>query len=216
MGTRRKLSAATPPRQIGDIQVTEAVIKRRKISKRPESTEQGQLFPAINLGSPPAHVQPLASVPPSLANTEGKLGESRSADEVGERAPLFQSSGHCSDKKVLCPQDLGTVVDQQWRLRPCKCRKWFCEQCGPILGYKLRQRLLLRLRGFNHVFGITFTVDGSLFSSPEASWQYVMGQHLLSRFVRELSRRKLLDAKHYFWVVEFQAKTDFHKQRPPV
>ena len=131
-------------------------------------------------------------------------------------APLFQSNGNCCDggedafsipsDRVHGAEDLGRVVGKEYRVRACRCRKWFCEWCGPRLGRNLRQRLLARLATFTDVYGVTLTVDGSLFASPEKAWQYAMDNRLLSRLVRELERRGHLHSKAYFWVVEFQMK----------
>jgi hypothetical protein len=57
------------------------------------------------------------------------------------------------------------------------------------------------------VYGVTLTLDGDLFASPEQAWLYVMENRLLARLMRDLERRGHLYSKAYFWVVEFQKWT---------
>ena len=142
--------------------------------------------------------------------------EHRTADAAG--VALFQSYGHCCDKEeddgrlpatapIKSLEEVGEVVGTEFRVRPCRCPRGFCEHCGPKLGWKLRQRLLARLKSFKSVFGITLTLDGSLFTDPREAWSYVMTERLLSRLVRELYRRGRLLSRAYFWSVEFQKDT---------
>lgn len=160
-------------------------------------------------------LEPAAEAARSAASSEHRTA----AAAGGERSPLFQYYGHCCDERideefsapvdrVYGPEDLGQSVGREYRVRPCRCRKWFCAGCGPRLGYKLRQRLLPRLRTFTAVYGVTLTVDGSLFPGPEQAWLYVMENRLLSRLIRDLEQRGYLHSKAYFWVVEFQHQTE--------
>lgn len=153
------------------------------------------------------------------ARSAASGSEHRTAAAAGGDGPLFQYYGHCSDKevsggipsnlgRVYGAEDCGETVGSAYLIRPCRCRRGFCEYCGPRLGYALRNRLALRLRHFNSVFGITLTVDGTLFPSPEAAWSYFSNGGLIGRFVRDLDRRGHLHSKAYFWVVEFQKDTE--------
>jgi hypothetical protein len=121
-------------------------------------------------------------------------------------APLFQSLGNrCGNDVVIAPgvQPIRTY----WMLKPCLCRKWYCEDCAPMLGKGLRRRLAERLKRFGKVFGITLTIDGSLFASPEEAWHYVMDKRVLSLFVKKLHKSGFLISRDYFWVVEWQEET---------
>lgn len=175
---------------------------------------QGQLFPAPPL--PAIHSPNMASTPAAPDRSAAAEREHRTAAAGGG---LFQYYGQCCDKKhenefptetgrVTRPEDLGEIIGNAYRVRPCRCRRWFCEYCGPRLGVTLRQRLTARLKSFQSVYGLTLTVDGSLFDSPQQAWSYVMDNRILSRLVRELDRNQFLLSKAYFWVVEFQKQTE--------
>lgn len=121
-------------------------------------------------------------------------------------APLFQSSDSCcSDSAVIAPEAKPNRT--YYVLKPCHCRKWYCEDCAPWMGRKLRGRLRDRLKAFKHVFGITLTLDGSLFGSPEEAWRYVMDKRLLSLLVKKLFNAGYLNSRDYFWVLEWQKNT---------
>ncbi len=77
------------------------------------------------------------------------------------------------------------------------------------MGRKLRKKLLQRLESFTNVFGLTLTVDPGLFESPEQAWLYVMDSRCFYHLVRALRRRKHVHSRAYFWVVEFQQRTEF-------
>ena len=211
---KQKKKTHKPPRQIGEMLITEAVVQRRQRSKRAKPTKQRPLFDADssahNIGS---SVDSLAAA----ADRSAANCEHRTAAAGGDI--LFQSYSHCCDKnevdplatdtdRVLRPDDVGEFVGRAYRVRPCRCRKWFCEWCGPRQGFQLRQRLLARLASFTAIYGITLTVEGSLFKSQEESWLFVMQNRLLGRFVRELDRCGFLHSRAYFWVLEFQTDTE--------
>ena len=75
------------------------------------------------------------------------------------------------------------------------------------MGKALRTKLRDRLCKFACVYGITLTLDGELFSSPEEAWRYVMKNRLLSVFVKKLHDGGFLNSRDYFWVVEWQEET---------
>lgn len=199
-------------RQIGEFHVTEAIVERRKRAKRPEGARALPLFDEARTKLP------------ATSSDQGEVERAKPADSLAaEGGSLFQSNAHCCDESLFCPpssdsfptsssvvyssSQLGTTIGKLLRIRGCSCRKWFCMDCGPRRGWWLREKLIHRLQGFTKVLGITLTVDGSLFQSPEHAWQYVMDERLLSRFRRELERRGHLHSSHYFWTVEFQKKT---------
>jgi hypothetical protein len=210
VGTRRRRSK---PADLSN--TTQPVYERRKRARKPPVANQGQLFaqqwPASKAGS---------SAPAAAPDRSAASGsEHRTAAAAGGSGPLFQYYGHCCNKAVadvqpdastpiLRPEQLGEVVGSEYRIRPCRCRRWFCRYCGPRLGQALRQNLIARLRKFKQVFGITLTVDGKLFADPQNTWSYVMEERLIWRLVRDLSRRGYLNSPVYFWVVEFQKETE--------
>jgi hypothetical protein len=207
---QQKKKPPAPPRQVGEFLITEAVVERRKWAKQPTAYSKLTLFPDGTSGDQSGESTESLPAAPDRS-------EARTAAAGGDS--LFQSYGHCCDRsgsdgfpvetdRVLRPEDVGQVVGQEYRVRPCRCRKWFCEWCGPRQGIQLRQRLLARLASFTDIFGITLTVDGSLFESSEQSWLYVMEDKLLNRFVRDLNRDGHLHTSSYFWVVEFQSETE--------
>ena len=121
-------------------------------------------------------------------------------------APLYLSSGSCcGDSAVIAPEVQPNRTF--YVLKPCMCRKWYCKDCAPMMGRSLRRRLQDRLKAFKRVFGITLTLDGSLFASPEEAWRYVMDKRLLSLFVKKLHISGFLNTRDYFWVVEWQEET---------
>ncbi len=65
-----------------------------------------------------------------------------------------------------------------------------------------------RLAKFSSVYGITLTIDGTLFSSPETAWRYVMDHRLLASLVKKLHEKGFLKSRNYFWVVEWQGETE--------
>ncbi|MCG8587009.1 MAG: hypothetical protein MI757_20070 [Pirellulales bacterium] len=212
MSRRKNQRDPQPSRKIGEFLVTEAVHARRKWSKPRSDSKQGHLWESK---------EELPSGPPaSRRESEEERPQATTSDSRGDAAAaasgtsLFQSIGNCCDEQNEPAQEtklenLGEIVTYHTRVRPCNCRKWFCEGCGPKLGKKLRGRLLDRLEQFESVFGVTLTVDPNLFGTAEQAWLYVMQNRLLSRYVRELKRRGRLHSAAYFWVVEFQKGTEF-------
>ena len=117
-------------------------------------------------------------------------------------SPLYLSKGNrCNDE----PEESEGVIT---KVKPCRCRKWYCPRCAPSMGRGLRFDLRERLKSFDGVYGITLTVDGALFPSPYVAWLYVMGKRCLSRFVEKLHKGGHLKSRDYFWVVEFQETTE--------
>lgn len=194
------------------------VYKRRKFDKRPPDVQQGLLFWPVAKkasGDEKSATEPAGAPDRSAAVS----GEHRTAAAAGGVGPLFQSYGHCSDKqnqqefptepgRVYDAESIGEVVGTAYLVRSCKCRRWFCHACGPGMGKQLRHRVDRRLQTFVSVFGITLTIDGKLFDSPEQAWLYFSINGLIGRFVRDLDRRGLLHSRAYFWVVEFQKETE--------
>ena len=100
-------------------------------------------------------------------------------------------------------------ADVQYVVVGCSCRSRFCPNCGVGRGIQLRQRLLFhsRLMDFRNVMMITLTVDGSLFDSPKAAWEYCRKKRVVSVFMRKLKRQAKLASEHWFCSVEWQGET---------
>ncbi len=73
-----------------------------------------------------------------------------------------------------------------------RCRSRFCRICGPQLGRRLRQRLMLRAAGWENAVLITLTVDrhgtktGRGFESAKAAYLDVTGKRYVARLLRNL------------------------------
>jgi PAS domain-containing protein len=154
-------------------------------------------------------------------------GVGRVADAGSRAAPSEPSGGreaadalylsignNCSEKgSWTYPPDYIDKYQEQnrhrsvLRIKPCWCRKWFCRYCAPRMGKGLRHELQKRLSRFKCVFGITLTIDGSLYPSAEAGWRDVMNRRLIALLVRKLHERGFLNSRDYFWVVEWQRDT---------
>jgi hypothetical protein len=141
-----------------------------------------------------------------LAERSAACGsEHRTAKRCG--SPLYLSNGNCCGEGEVRVVDVGDVAYHTLRLRPCRCRKWFCVDCAPNMGWALRRKLTERLNLFRRVYGITLTLDGLLFNSPEAAYRYVRENRCLALLVKELHARGHLHTRAYFWVIEFQEET---------
>ena len=95
----------------------------------------------------------------------------------------------------------------QYQVRPCRCDCWFCADCCPIKGNKLKHRLVPVLKTFQGVVMVTLTIDPALFPSPRAAHDYLTRQRCVSRSVGELHRRGHTHTKRFFSVMEWQDQT---------
>ncbi|ADB14991.1 hypothetical protein Psta_0300 [Pirellula staleyi DSM 6068] len=223
--SNRKQKTPIVPRQYGEFLVTEAIVERRKRSKRPESAKALPLFDAADGKQP--------ETPWACERSKSERAEPAALPAAAGGGLLFQSNAQCCDKDpseslpsvssptptpsfdsfppdpsvVYSLDEISRPLGTKLILRGCGCRKWHCADCGPSMGWRLQSKLIERVGHFKSVLGITLTVDGSLFESQELAWQYVMEERLLSRFRRELERLGYLHSKHYFWSMEFQKKT---------
>lgn len=194
----------------GDANGSKPIYARRKWAKPQPGPKQGQ-FDWSGTAKPQDGEKQQAEPAEAPDRSAAVSGEHRTAAAAGGVGPLFQSYGHCSDKqneefpsesgRVYDAESIGEVVGTAYLVRSCKCRRWFCPDCGPAMGKQLRHRVDRRLQTFDSVFGITLTIDGKLFDSPEQAWLYFSQNGLIGRFVRDLDRRGLLHSKAYFWVV---------------
>ena len=54
----------------------------------------------------------------------------------------------------------------------------------------------------------TLTVDPTLFDSPEIAFRHVRKKHSIAELVRALKKAEYLISKRYFYVLEWQKKTE--------
>jgi hypothetical protein len=90
----------------------------------------------------------------------------------------------------------------------CRCRCWFCPECCRVMGYELRMRLIPVLETFSGLLMVTLTVDPSLFSDPESAYSYMRERRCIGRTVQDLLRWGHLRSRRYFYVVEWQKRTE--------
>ena len=90
----------------------------------------------------------------------------------------------------------------------CNCRCWFCPECCMIEGYKLRGRLIPVLETFDGLIMASLTVDPELFPDPETAYLYMMDKRCISVTTQDLFRWNHLSTRRYFYVVEWQKKTE--------
>jgi len=97
--------------------------------------------------------------------------------------------------------------EPQFELCAVGCRSWFCPNCCTGRGLALRKRLLAVLATFKGLTTWTFTIDPTLFPSPEAAYLYVREKRCIAVLMRTLKNKKLLHSGRFFYVVEWQEKT---------
>lgn len=90
----------------------------------------------------------------------------------------------------------------------CNCRCWFCPECCVIEGYKLRGRLIPILETFDGLIMATLTIDPTLFPDPMTAYLYTMDKRCISVTTQDLDRWGHLHTRRYFYVVEWQEKTE--------
>lgn len=96
-------------------------------------------------------------------------------------------------------------------VRICKtsCNSFACSDCGPLVGYQTRQRLLDRYAsaGIDQVGLCTLTInDDVVAGTPEEQYAYIRDHRLIGDFVRHLRTALGVDVG-YFRVCEFGKKT---------
>ncbi len=90
------------------------------------------------------------------------------------------------------------------------CRSFACENCGPLVGLNLRDRLLARYEaaGVREVGLITLTIsDKVLAPSSEEQYEAIRDQRLVGEFVRLLRHVTGVSAP-YFRICEFGGKSN--------
>jgi hypothetical protein len=117
--------------------------------------------------------------------------------------PHLQGAAPSWEKKFLW----GDIVGQSTRYeaRQSGCKSIWCDHCGPVIGRKLRARLLDRVKGWKSPMMLTLTVDPTLFlGGPQEAWQYVQDHRAIGNLVKWLWRSGYLLRRDYFCGLEFQ------------
>lgn len=89
-----------------------------------------------------------------------------------------------------------------------RCRCWYCEDCCKVMGYDVRKKLVPILETFSGLLLVTLTVDPTLFSDPKSAYLYMMKRRVIARTVQDLYRWGCLSSRRYFYVIEWQEKTE--------
>lgn len=128
-------------------------------------------------------------------------GEAEAASPPARRASssYLESDGkHCDGEKK---------EQEKYEIACVGCRSRFCRYCCVGLGLALRSRLMPILESFKGLMMWTFTLDPSLFTSPQAAYEYVRENRCISNTMRRLKQRGFLNTSRYFVVVEWQEQT---------
>ncbi len=128
-------------------------------------------------------------------------------------APALRARGRppVRDVSLELYRNSVTAGDETLRLfelSKCRCNCWFCPDCCKSKGYNLRAELVPILETFAGLLLLTFTVDPELFPSPQAAFEYLMDNRCLSRTMQDLRRASVLNSNRYFYVVEWQERTE--------
>ncbi len=87
------------------------------------------------------------------------------------------------------------------------CKSRFCPECGPLLGYRLRESMRREAAAFKKPMLLSLTIDrhgtttGNGFSDPKAAYDYVREGRYIARLMRQLGIRL------WICVLECQSKT---------
>ena len=101
-----------------------------------------------------------------------------------------------------------TPAFQGYEVAKCRCDVWFCPDCCKVKGYKLRAELVPIIETFDGLLLVSLTVDPTLFNSPKAAFLYMLERRCVSHTVQDLRRGGCLHSKRYFYVIEWQARTE--------
>jgi len=111
---------------------------------------------------------------------------------------------HISNTVTKPVNEHGTRLE----IAKCHCRSWFCPDCCKMRGYKLRKKLIPVLETFDGLIMASLTVDPTLFPDPKSAYFYTMDNRCISVTTQDLHRWNYLKTRRYFYVVEWQKKTE--------
>ena len=96
----------------------------------------------------------------------------------------------------------------RFEVSKCRCDCWFCPECCEVMGFTLRKRLIPLLKTFKGLMMVTLTIDPKLFPDPHSAFLYAMDRRCISRTTQDLDRWGYLHTRRYFYVLEWQKKTE--------
>ncbi|MBX3316032.1 MAG: hypothetical protein KF902_04105 [Phycisphaeraceae bacterium] len=98
--------------------------------------------------------------------------------------------------------------EREYEVSSCGCDCWYCPDCCKRKGYNLRAELVPILTTFRGLMMLTLTIDPELFPTARDAYLYLRKQRGISRLMRELDGLGHLHSRRYFYVVEFQQRTE--------
>ena len=96
----------------------------------------------------------------------------------------------------------------RFEVSKCRCDCWFCPECCEVMGYTLRKRLIPLLETFKGLMMVTLTIDPKLFLDPQTAYLYATDRRCIGRTTQDLDRWGYLYTRRYFYVLEWQEKTE--------
>jgi len=90
-------------------------------------------------------------------------------------------------------------------VRSCGCKSRFCSTCCLFLGIQTKNKLKVRLKEFNRIMMLTFTIDQQLFATPSEAQAFVQKNRCIGVTMQKLRRRHVLNSCDWFCVIEWQA-----------
>lgn len=138
--------------------------------------------------------------------------ERRSEAVLAQRRPMGAAAKRQAPYLETITQSCGDGSEEfeaiRLEVRPCRCGSRFCSGCCLHKGLQLRDRLIPILKTFRRILMWTLTIDPKLFTSPKAAFDYVKGERCVSELMRVLRESPYLNTDRYFYVVEWQEKTE--------
>ncbi len=135
---------------------------------------------------------------------EGRTSGGRRASDAPAGRPAASSLLEHSQNVVTEPDE----DTRTFQVVKCGCDCWYCPDCCERKGYNLRAELIPVLETFTGLMMLTLTIDPQLFSTPQDAYEYVRNRRGISRLMRYLDHQEYLHTRRYFYVVEFQKKTE--------
>ena len=137
-------------------------------------------------------------------------GADRSEAEGGPGVAAASVSHSLEEKRKQCGEErerepLPEQIEPEttYEARRCRCKNWFCDDCAPSMGIALRLRLIPIIETFTSVQMWTFTIDPTLFNSPDEAFEYFKSKRCLSNLMRALRDRGLVHSSRFFSVIEW-------------
>jgi hypothetical protein len=151
---------------------------------------------------------------PLVADASSSAGEDRTErsaastarNSAGRSTPVGASSE--SSARLLETEqksvDVAVEAVGDYEMRRCRCRSRFCEHCCLPEGIGTLKRVRQVAATFKGLLMWTFTLDPTLFKSPQEAYTYVQLKRCIGEVVRSVKKRGLLHSDRYFCVLEWQ------------